>query len=63
MQPRIPGLFLLTTTTLTMLNIQTKLPETLVNDLSEKAKTNNVAESKIIEKAISLYLEQLSRAE
>ncbi len=46
-----------------MLNIQTKLPESLINDLSEKAKTHDVAENKIIEKALSLYLDQLGRAE
>lgn len=40
-----------------------KLPESLINDLSQMAKKHKVPENKIIEKALSLYLEQLSRAE
>lgn len=40
-----------------------KLPENLLNELTQKAKQHEVPENKIIEKALSLYLDQLSRAE
>lgn len=46
-----------------MIYFRGKLPEKLLNDLTLKARKHEVPENKILEKALSLYLEQMSRAE
>lgn len=46
-----------------MANFTGKLPEELIDALSKTAETHQVSESKIIEKAVSLYLTQMNRAE
>ncbi|RZS94757.1 ribbon-helix-helix domain-containing protein [Cecembia calidifontis] len=45
-----------------MTTITTSLPDELVQKLSDYAKTLDVPKNKLIEKALSLYLDHLKRA-
>lgn len=46
-----------------MTTFTSTLPEELLARLSEKAKSLSLPKNKIIEKALSIYLDQLNRAE
>lgn len=46
-----------------MITFTSTLPEELLNRLSEAAKGLSMPKNKIIEKALSIYLDQLKRAE
>ncbi|MBZ9728975.1 hypothetical protein LB467_04695 [Salegentibacter sp. JZCK2] len=46
-----------------MANYTGKLPIELIEALSKTAEIHQVPENKIIEKALSLYLEQINRVE
>ena len=46
-----------------MTTFTSSLPQSLLNTLEEKAKQLSVPKNKLIERALSLYLDQLNRAE
>jgi len=45
-----------------MTTFTSSLPDDLLNQLSKKAKELNIPKNKLIEKALSIYLDQLNRA-
>lgn len=46
-----------------MTTFTSSLPNDLLNNLAAMAKKHNIAKNKIIEKALTIYLDQLNRAE
>ncbi len=46
-----------------MTTFTSSLPDNLLNRLADFAKKNHVAKNRIIEKALTIYLNQLNRAE
>lgn len=46
-----------------MTTFTSSLPDDLLNNLAAMAKKHSIAKNKIIEKALTIYLDQLNRAE
>lgn len=56
-------LFLFTLYIYVMTTFTSSLPNDLLNNLAAMAKKHNITKNKIIEKALTIYLDQLNRAE
>ncbi|MCP4459713.1 MAG: CopG family transcriptional regulator [Cytophagales bacterium] len=46
-----------------MVTFTSSLPDNLIQQLSERAKTLSLPKNKLIEKSLTIYLEQLNKAE